>query len=74
MTTNGTNISCAFGQVVFMVTYAIHCVIVCSEVSLVFSTTLKTKVGANQPITDILTCESGVETAFYQLPSVSCCF
>lgn len=29
---------------------------------------------ANQPITDILTCKSGVETAFYQPPSVSCCF
>lgn len=29
--------------------------------------------GADQPITDILTCDSGVETAFYQLPSVSCC-
>lgn len=48
-----------------------YCVL---EVSLVFSTTFKTKVGANQPTTDILTCESGVETAFYQPPSVSCCF
>lgn len=27
---------------------------------------------ADQPITDILTCESGVETALYQPPSVSC--
>lgn len=40
----------------------------------VFFTSPETKVGANQPITDILTCESGVETAFYQPPSVSCCF
>lgn len=35
---------------------------------------LKQKVAANQPISDILTQESGVETAFCQLPSVSCCF
>lgn len=39
-----------------------------------FFTTFKTKVGANQPITDILTRESAVETALYQPPSVSCCF
>lgn len=53
------------------------------EVSLVVFDGLKTKVGrgevwdggvADQAITDILTRESGVETAFYQPPSVSCCF
>lgn len=55
---------------------ALSIVLLCARGEvLCFSPTLKQRlVGADQPITDILTHESGVETAFYQPPSVSCCF
>lgn len=58
---------------------ALSIVLLCARGEvLCFSPTLKQRLvgveGANQPITDILTHESGVETAFYQPPSVSCCF
>lgn len=53
---------------VFMDTYTVHCVL-CGRGKSCFPTLLKTEVGAeNQVITDILTLESAVETAFYQPP------